>query len=196
MTSPTRLPRQKYSQNSVLSPINFFGGAGVGKSTTAALLFGNMKINGYKVELIHEVAKGYVWEDWSHIFGEQDWLFAHQHRLIRRLVGHDIDYAVVDSPILLSQFYMPDDFPQSFRTFVLDAFQSYDNINIFLERNPDLPYIQEGRNESEREAIIIDQQIRQYLTDHNIPYHRVVAGESAAKDCMDIVEQHRITKNF
>jgi AAA domain len=182
--------REPYSHNQALTVINFFGGPGCGKSVTAAYLFGDMKCAGMKVELIHEVAKDYVWEDWAHIFGEQDYIFAHQNRMLRRLIGHDIEYAVVDSSILLSLFYMPDDFPQSFRAFAREAFDSYNNINIFLDRNPDLPYIQTGRNESELQAIELDRRIREYFYQTNTPCHHVLAGSTAAAECMKIIANH------
>lgn len=187
--------RNTYADNKNLAVVNFFGGPGVGKSTLAAELFAKMKKKNFNVELIHEAAKEFVWEEWSHIFGEQDYIFAHQHRLIRRLTRHNIDYAVVDSSILLSLFYMPDDFPQSFRPFVRDVFDSYDNINILLDRNPDLPYIQTGRNESEQQAIEIDEKVRQYFMDAGIPHHRITAGDRAVEECMDLVISHYSLKN-
>lgn len=190
MQEKPRRIRPSYADNKKLTVINFFGGPGCGKSTTAAFLFGHMKVNNDKVELIHEVAKDFVWEDWGHIFGEQDWIFAHQHRLTRRLIGHDIDYAVVDSSILLSLFYMPDDFPKSFRPFVRDVFDSYNNINIFIDRNPNLPYIQAGRNEDEQQAIEIDRRIRAYFEENQIPCYHVTAGPTAAMDCFKVVTQH------
>lgn len=189
-----RRTRPSFEDNKKLSVVNFFGGPGCGKSTTAAFLFGMMKVEDYKVELIHEVTKDFVWEDWGHIFGEQDWIFAHQHRLTRRLIGHDIDYAVVDSSVLLSLFYMPEDFPQSFRPFVRDVFDSYNNINIFIDRNSNLPYVQAGRNEDERQSIEIDKRIRQYFEDTNTPVYHVQAGKNAASDCLDIIRSHRNQK--
>lgn len=182
--------RTTFDENKKLTVINFFSGPGAGKSTTAALLFGEMKKINFNVELIHEAAKEYVWEEWSHIFGEQDYIFAHQHRLIRRLTRHDIEYAVVDSSILLSMFYMPDDFPQSFRPFVREVFDSYDNLNILIDRNPDLPYIQTGRNESEEQAKEIDRKVRRYFDDNVIPYHVVTAGPLAELHCLEIVKRH------
>lgn len=183
--------RNSYLDNKKLTVINFFGGAGIGKSTTAAELFAKMKKKNYKVELVHEVAKDYVWEQWDHIFGEQDYIFAHQNRLIRRLTMHDVDYAIVDSSILLSLFYMPWDFPQSFRSFVEDAFLTYDNINILLQRNPEIPYIQEGRNESPDQAKAVDEQIADYFRHRPIwNQHTVLAGDSAVDDCYRIVQEH------
>lgn len=189
------MSRSTYSDNKKLAVVNFFGGPGCGKSTTAAGLFAEMKKKDFNVELIHEAAKDFKWEDWDHIFGEQDYIFAHQHRLIRRLTRHEIDYAVVDSSILLSLFYMPDDFPQSFRPFVREVFDSYDNINIVLARNPNIHYVQTGRNESEQQAIDIDRKVRQYFEDAGIPHHWVMAGDHAVSDCMDIVVSHHDLKN-
>ena len=168
-----------FSENKKLTVINCFGGPGTGKSVCAADLFSMMKKDGQKVELVHEVAKDYVWEDWAHIFGEQDYIFGNQHRLIRRLVYHDIDYAIVDSSILLGLFYMPEWFPKSFEPFVLDMFNTYNNINVMFARNPAIPYQSWGRNESEQQAIEKDQQIRTFFNIHNLPYITVTAGEFA-----------------
>lgn len=186
--------RNTYNDNKKLAVVNFFSGPGTGKSTLAAELFAAMKKKHYNVELIHEAAKEYVWEEWAHIFGEQDYIFAHQHRLIRRLTRHNIDYAVVDSSILLSLFYMPDDFPQSFRPFVKEVFDTYDNINIVLDRNPAIPYVHTGRNESEQQAIEIDLKVRKYFEDNNISHHVVQAGHAAVAECINIVDLHDYNK--
>lgn len=62
------MSRSTYNDNKKLTVVNFFSGPGTGKSTSAALLFGEMKKKNFKVELIHESAKEFVWEDWAHIF--------------------------------------------------------------------------------------------------------------------------------
>lgn len=176
-----------YKNNKRLKVINFFGGPGCGKSTTAAEVFATMKRKQYKVELVHEAAKELVWERAAHLFFEQDWIFAHQHRLIRRLVDHDIDYAVVDSPILLSLMYMEDDFPQSFRAYVRDTFDSYDNINIVLNRNPDISYIQTGRNQTQEQAEQLDEDIIAYLTCQGIEHYVVDVDDAMIDRIMYII---------
>jgi hypothetical protein len=188
----TNWARNTFNDNKKLTVINFFGGPGCGKSTTAAELFARMKKGQHKVELVHEVAKDFVWEEAYHVFGEQDYIFALQHRLIRRLTRHDIDYAIVDSSILLSLFYMPWDFPPSFCQFVEDAFDSYDNINIFLDRSPKIPYVQAGRNETEEQAQAKDQLMLDYFDRNKGRAHlwRVTAGAGAVDTCYRIVQQH------
>lgn len=179
-----------YATNKKLTVIQFFGGPGVGKSTTAAELFALMKKRGYKVEFVHEYAKELVWENRQALFTEQDWIFAHQHRSIRRLVDHDIDYAIVDSSILLGLFYAPTTFPKSFLAYVREVFDSYDNINIFLNRNSEIPYVQVGRNQTEAEALELDARIRRYFVEESIDKYEIEAGDTAASLALTAVMQH------
>lgn len=187
----TKNNRPAWSDNKKLTVINFFGGPGCGKSTTATAVFSRMKRLNYKVEFVHEVAKDFVWEKWSQIFGEQDYIFAHQHRLLRRLISHDIDYAVTDSPILLSLFYLPEDFPDSFKPFVLDVFNSYNNINIYLKRSEQIQYFQTGRNETLEQAKEKDQMILAFFEQNKIPFWNVLAGDTAEDTIIRIIEQNK-----
>lgn len=180
-----------WSDNKKLTVISFLGGPGIGKSTVAADVFSLMKRNKFKVEFLREIAKDHVWERRDNIFREQDYIFAKQHRLQRRLVGHDIDYAVTDSSLLLGLFYTPEDMPPSFKMFVRDVYDSYTNINIYLERNPSIEYVEEGRNQCIDDAIALDKVVLDYLVKENIPFHRVISGEGAAMQVLDIVQPRR-----
>ena len=42
--------------------INYIGGTGVGKSTSTAEKFVEMKKQGFNVEIVNEVAKDFIWE--------------------------------------------------------------------------------------------------------------------------------------
>ena len=196
--------RNPWIDNKRLTVINFFSGPGTGKSTMAAALFAKMRKEGYKVELVPEVTKDLIWDEASHVFGEQDYIFALQHHLLRRLTRHDVDYVIIESSILMTLFYYPWDFPQSFRPFVEDVFKSYDNINIFLDRHVSVPYVQTGRNETEEQAKLIDENILRYFdvreehqsNDGSQPLKlwRVTVGPPAADTCYRIVKSH--TKPF
>jgi len=89
--------------------INLWGGPGTGKSTTAAGLFSLMKLKGYDVELVPEYAKDLTWEGHHNKLADQNYVFAKQHRRIARLVEHDLDYVITDSPLLFTIYYMPED---------------------------------------------------------------------------------------
>jgi RecA/RadA recombinase len=181
-----------WHNNKKLTVINFFGGPGTGKSTLAAALFAKMKKEGGKVELNHEVAKDLMWERLYETFSEQDYIFALQHHMLRRLVDRNIDYVIVDSPLLFSLFYMPFDFPPSFRQFVEDVFYSYDNINIFLDRHDSVPYVQTGRNETEEQAKVIDNKMLQYfeMNKGRIDFKRVTVGVGVVDTCSRLVKSH------
>jgi Cdc6-like AAA superfamily ATPase len=156
-----------YSNNKNLTVINIFGGPGVGKSVTSARLFTELNVNKYNVEYVPEMAKAYTWELRHHMLTEQDYIFAKQHNMLRRLVSQ-VDVAVCDSPIVLGLMYMPPEFPASFKPFVLDVFNSYRNINIVLKRT--VPYDTIGRNQTEVEAIQLDADIIEFLDTNNISY--------------------------
>lgn len=158
--------------------INLYGGPGSGKSSTAAGLFFQMKLAGYEVELVTEYAKDLVWSERNKMFTEQDYIFAKQNHRLRRLVGK-VDWVITDSPLLLGHFYMPDSFPgkEPFSQFVNAMFNSYDNINVFLERTK--KYNPNGRNQTEDEAKVIDLRILDFLNQNTLRYHTVTGDKDA-----------------
>lgn len=183
---------QPFSNNNKLTVINFFSGPGAGKSTTAAAVFSEMKKHNLKqlnkVEFVTEFPKELVWEQRHDMFTEQDFIFAHQHRSIRRLVNHDINYAVVDSSILLGILYQPDWYPKTFAPFVAEVFNSYDNINILLERNPDYQYVEAGRNQTYQEALDKDREVLDLLHKYSerAPHH-VVNDADVVQNIINII---------
>jgi len=172
--------------------INFYGGAGCGKSTTAAGLFFLMKINGYSVELVQEYVKDLAWEDRHE---DQAFITANQNKKLHRLIGK-VDYAICDSSLLLGLTYMADDYAvPSFRDYVIDLYNSYDNVlNIFVERQK--PYLQDGRYETEANAIENDARIKQMLRGLKIPYHVVKGNVDAPDEVLKLVEYQSDTEVF
>jgi hypothetical protein len=163
-----------YSENNKLTVVNFFGGPGCGKSSYASGLFHHMKITGRSVEYVPEVAKDYTWEGRHQMLTEQDYIFAKQNNRLRRLVGQ-VECVVSDSPLLLGLMYMPADFPASFKTFVIDAFRSYNNVNILLTRS--FRYVAAGRNQTEEEAALIDRNLELFLQENDIRYTKLPAAD-------------------
>ena len=143
--------------------INLFGAPGAGKSTGAAYVFAKLKMSGIKAELVTEVAKDLTWDENETLLSSQDYVFAAQHHRIRRLIDK-VDVVVTDSPLLLSAIYeKPDMFPRSFRDFVCDMFDQYENLNFFVRRVK--PYVPVGRNQTEQQSDVIADKILDLLGD-------------------------------
>lgn len=152
----------------MLKSINLFGGPGVGKSVTRARLFSEMKMQGFKVEEVHEYAKDMVYEDRYNILNDQLYLLAKQNRKMKRLEDK-VDYCITDSPLLLNYVYLGDvPYAVTFTKLLLDIYRQYDNINIYLER--DHAYQEYGRYHNEQESIEKGEEILIMLESFNIPY--------------------------
>lgn len=165
--------------------VNLFGGPGTGKSTTAADLFALMKWSNKSVELVNEYAKEIVWEQRYKIFEDQLYVTAKQNRKLHR-VKDQVEWAITDSPLLLSMVYSkPDYLPKTFRSMIYELYDTYDNINIFLEREK--PYHQVGRNQSEEEARELDVQIKELLEEGGYNYHVIPANADARYVIYDLL---------
>lgn len=142
--------------------INLFGGPGIGKSTLASYLFYKLKSEGYNTELVSEYAKELTWEENFDKLSDQLYVTAKQNRRLHRLEDK-VDVVVTDCPILLGINYAtPEYIGGTFVPMVYSLFESYDNINIVLNRTK--PYIAKGRTQSKDEAIKIDENIANILS--------------------------------
>jgi nicotinamide riboside kinase len=163
--------------------INLYGGPGTGKSTTAAALFSILKYRGVNCEYVQEYAKDKAWEFGKNhagvpkVFQAQEYIFGKQHFRFRRC-AEDVDIIVADSPLLLGLIYMPDDFPiPSLRKAIREAYDMYDNLNVFLTRVKS--YNPKGRFQTEDEAKGLDITIKKMLDNQGLSYLTVEATEDA-----------------
>ena len=150
--------------------VNLFGGPSVGKSTIAAALFVEMKRAGYKVELVTEVAKDYVWEDRQTTLAIQPYITIKQFRNLARLKGK-VDYVITDAPILLGCVYADlyaSHLPASYKEFILDLHkQELDpSVNIVLHRV--FEYDETGRYQDKSQAEEIDLAISEVLQSNGL----------------------------
>lgn len=156
--------------------VNLLGGPGVGKSTTAAAVFAELKKAGMECELVTEFAKDLIWEERSETFKDELYIFAKQaHRLFR--VNGKVDVIITDRPLILTCYYAQKD--KELSALCLQRFNSYNNLNFFLNRV--VKYNPVGRNESEEEAKRVDMETKKFLNDHNIPFTEI-PGDSLASD--------------
>ena len=143
--------------------INLFGAPGCGKSTIASGLFYKMKINGYSVEYVTEYAKDCVFEERLNLLQEdQLYIFAKQNRKLFRL--KDVyEYIIMDSPIFLSNFYFNlNSFYNSrdFFNLVNSTFNSYPNLNFFIELNESFAFETEGRLHDLNESKLMEEKLK------------------------------------
>lgn len=169
--------------------INFFGGPGIGKSTIAAGHFWDLKVSGRSAELVTEYAKDVTWEGRQNLLNDQLYLLAKQNRRLSRLLDHDVDYAITDSPLLLCAAYtrMGTNSYSSLVPLVLELFNSYDNVNIVLKRNPEF-YVQVGRSQTVEQAIQIDEVVIALLDEFNIPHHVLEIDNDPMNTLAEIAE--------
>lgn len=156
--------------------INLFGGPGCGKSTIAAELFATLKKQGYEVELVTEYAKDKVWEESYKTLENQIYVFAKQlHRMWR--LKDKVQFIITDSPLPLSIIYDRDK-NEELKNLIITRFNSFDNINIVINRST--VYNKNGRYQNEEQANEIDNQIRELLISYLIPF--------ISRDINDVVE--------
>lgn len=153
--------------------VNLYAGPGTGKSTTAAQVFALLKQMQVNTELCHEFAKDLTWEQRNKALSFQPYVAGKQMYRIWRLFG-EVDVVINDSPILLCGYiYGEEGVSKAFLDHILDIHNSWNTLDIFLDRNPYRKYNTKGRNQTEEEAITVDGKILQMLLTTNTPYEVV-----------------------
>lgn len=155
-------------------------------STTAAGVFHEMKLKHWDVELVTEFPKDLVYQQRWNMFFEQADIFTEQHHRQRRLVQYGVKYCVTDSPLLLCHMYVSQDYYKNLLPLVDEAFNSFDNINIFLKRTK--KYSPKGRNQTEEESLAIDRKTLDLLFDQKQKFYMVNGDHKAPKKILQIVD--------
>ena len=171
--------------------VNLFGAPGAGKSTGAAYIFSKIKMAGVNAELVTEFAKDKVWEESKEVFNNQIYIFGKQSFKISRVMNK-VDVIITDSPIILSSFYNSDEtIQEELDALVMKTFNSYNNMNYFIERVK--PYQEKGRFQTEEESDQIADEVSTLLDEKEIDYE-VIAGDTEGYDY--IVKQilHKLGK--
>ena len=156
--------------------INLAGQPSAGKSTTAAGLFYLMKHAGLNVELIDEYAKQMTWEKRFGTLADQLYILAKQNRKLERLRGQ-VDYVISDSPLFLGRIYNQSNKLPSLNSFIMEVFNSYDNLNFIIQ--PHKPYRTVGRNQTEGLLIQL-----------GVPYQTIKGDKDAPEKIFNIINQY------
>lgn len=164
--------------------VNIVGGPGAGKSTITAGVYYELKKKKLNVEISSEYAKDLVYENRMETFKDELYIFSKQaHRLFR--LKNKVDYIITDRPLIMSvvynNYYNPEsnDWNKAFSELVFETWKRYDNKVYLIKRVND--YIQEGRNESEEQAIELDELFKRKLEEYGIEYQIVNGDESAVE---------------
>ncbi len=156
--------------------VNLFAGPSVGKSSSMATIFSELKWQGVNCEMAPEFAKEKVWEGSLDILGNQIYIFGKQLHSIHRLLGK-VDVVITDSPLLLSLIYGKNEV-QQFKDLVKTVHNRLNCINIYLNRHK--AYNPNGRLQTEEQAKQKDKEILDMLNDEDVPY---IIWESGPESC-------------
>ena len=151
--------------------INAFAGPCGGKTTSCWEIASALKRKGIIVEYVSEYTKELVYEK---DFVTLDGTLENQEKILReqkhrqdRLYGQ-VQVIVTDAPLLFNIIYLEDK-PNWYVKKVLDIFNSYNNLNIFIKRDKE-KFTQIGRNHTLEESIEKDKEILNFLEKNDLPF--------------------------
>lgn len=165
--------------------INLFGGSGIGKSTTAAHLFAEMKYRGLHCELVREYVKSWAWENKPIGPFDQMYLLGKQSKYESILYGK-VDYIVTDSPLLMCPIYEryysgKDCVGPAAVNFLEDAkSKGVHHLNFLLKRFAE--FDTRGRFETAEQAQAVDVAVKNYLEQNNIDFHELTVSDRTRVD--------------
>ena len=196
--------------------INLWGGPGIGKSVTSALLYGLLATSHRygTVEQVPEYAKRLAWsigkkkaagedadEDVS-LIRDQMHVTSTQAQWLCDVCGQ-VDIAVVDSPLRSGLVYFEinkrksgewgtDTVKEEYRkveSVINEAEKHFDEVNILLKRSDIGGFMQEGRVHSLEESIEVDRMMKQMLDSLGRKYI-VIESKTDIASVIGEIEQH------
>lgn len=167
--------------------VNLYAGPGAGKSTGAAYIFAKLKMAGIDCEYVSEYAKDRVWQDdMFPLMYCQMYVTGKQSLKIARLIGK-VDVIVTDSPIALGAMYTDEQPYKDACIYESKKYAQYTRtLNVFVKRHK--VYNPNGRNQTEEQALAIDEQIRQMLKENCIDYTDVDGTEEGYNSIVDAIK--------
>lgn len=174
--------------------INLFCGPGGGKSTNAAYLFYLLKTDGENAELVREYVKDWAWQQRKISTYDQIYFLGKQTHCESMLYGK-VDWIVTDSPVMMNLYYAAKyctlSLSEGVRAATLSFYQQaaedgYKHVHVFLKRNK--PYSNEGRYQTESEAIEIDNEIRNLLKSLKVPIIECATDEADLRKVLNKIK--------
>ena len=153
--------------------VNLLGGPGIGKSTLSAIIYAKLKLKNYTVEYVQEYAKSLVWTKDFDTLNNQRYVTQTQYNLLKNINGQ-VDFIVTDGAICTGIYYNLHNKDntsnvQKTENYIIECFNKFNNINIFLERG-DFPFEIQGRLQNEEESKEIDIILKHLLKQNKIDF--------------------------
>ena len=125
-------------------------------------------MDGVNAELVTEFAKGLVWENNLNALDPKNQLYilGNQQYSLNKVLSK-VDIIINDSPLLLSSIYARGEI-KGLEECCLSVFNSYNNLNFFIERAK--VYNPNGRVHTEEESSNLRKEILDLLSKNKIPY--------------------------
>ncbi len=146
--------------------ISLMGGPGCGKSTLAARIFSDLKVDGYKVEHIAEYVKAWAYSDRKPKSYDQLYIFGKQIHAEDSILQH-VPLIVTDSPIMLNAAYSN---YYNFRpvqhliNLALEFETDFPSLNLFVART--VEYQEHGRYQNYEKALEFDEYLLNFMCSH------------------------------
>ena len=159
--------------------VNIISGPGSGKSLMNCLIFTELKMMHYKVELVQEKAKELIYQKKFDILNDQFRVSTMQYNMIKSIDGQ-VEYITADSGIITGVYYnrhyaTNTSDKKKTEEMILEKNSEFDNIYIFLERNPEYEFETNGRVHNEVESKVIDIQLKEMLFELHLPFKSFVS---------------------
>ena len=169
----SRLSKKK-SDPKPVSPtplvVNLFGAPGAGKQTASAYLLAMLRMEGVYVEEIREFGKDRLYRFPENLSSHLQYAYG-RACLALDMLADSVDVVITDSPL---PTYMLSSHPKDFDEVCIKKFDSYNNLNILIDRVKG--YDPRNRMYTERESDRKAEEIQNLLKMHSIK-HTVVNGD-------------------
>lgn len=168
--------------------INLYGGPGCGKSTTAALVFSKLKMDGHNVELVREYAKDVFYEQRYNLLKHQLYVTAKQYKRLKDIQDYGkVELVITDSPILLGLYYGRElSYITAFSDVIDSLYAEFDNHDVFINRVK--PYETSGRMQTLDQAKSIDDFLKEEIVANFIIDGNGEGADKLYEYCKEILQ--------
>lgn len=150
--------------------INLYAGPGFGKSVTAAMLYGNLKLRGIHTELVSEYAKELVYLDRLKGVSQHEIMTEQLRR--QGLLQGKAAVVVTDAPTPMSLVYalrlgVPRDELEALYALQARGSQGWHNMDVLLHRDITKDYESEGREQTPEQSLAMHSAITDFVREHS-----------------------------